>query len=105
MKRVWPVLVSLFVVLPASGIAQEFETGAVSLKFGGRVQLQAGTSSCDGFPVADDSKCVEQVPTTDLYLRRVRLTVSGQIGQNIDFKVEPDYNNCLLYTSDAADDN
>jgi hypothetical protein len=92
MKRVWPVLVSLFVVLPASGIAQEFETGAVSLKFGGRVQLQAGTSSCDDFPVADDSKCVEQVPTTDLYLRRVRLTVSGQIGQNIDFKVEPDYN-------------
>ena len=92
MKRAWPVLVSLFLVFPASGIAQEFETGAVSLKFGGRVQLQAGTSSCDEFPVPVDSRCVEQVPTTDLYLRRVRLTVSGEIGDYIDFKIEPDYN-------------
>jgi len=92
MRRLWLVLIALFVILPTTAVAQDLTTGAVKLKFGGRVQLQAGTSSCDDFPVAEDSKCVEQVPTTDLYLRRVRLTVSGEIGDNIDFKIEPDYN-------------
>ena len=92
MRRLWFLLIALFVVLPTTAVAQEIPTGAVKLKFGGRIQLQAGTSSCDEFPVPDDSKCVEQVPSTDLFLRRVRLTVSGEIGDKIDFKIEPDYN-------------
>ena len=80
MRQFWFVLIALFVVLPTTAVAQEITTGAVKLKFGGRIQLQAGTSSCDDFPVPADSKCVEQVPSTDLFLRRVRLTVSGEIG-------------------------
>ncbi|MBK5098655.1 MAG: hypothetical protein JJE01_12785 [Gemmatimonadetes bacterium] len=92
MRRIWFALIALFVILPTTAVSQEISTGAVKLKFGGRVQLQGATSSCDDFPVAADSKCVEQVPSTDLYLRRVRLTVSGEIGDNIDFKIEPDYN-------------
>jgi hypothetical protein len=82
----------LLLGLPAEAFAQEFETGALSLKFNGRIQIQAGTSSCDEFPVAPDSKCSEQVPSTDLFLRRVRLTVTGKIGENIDFRIQPDYN-------------
>jgi hypothetical protein len=92
MRRIWFVLVALFVILPTTVVAQEITSGAVKLKFGGRIQLQAATSSCDDFPVPEDSKCVKQVPSTDLFLRRVRLSVSGEIGDNIDFKIEPDYN-------------
>ncbi len=86
------VLSVLLLGLPGESAAQEFETGALSLKFNGRIQIQAGTSSCDEFPVAADSKCGEQVPSTDLFLRRVRLTVTGKIGENIDFRIQPDYN-------------
>lgn len=84
---------SLFLLWqPGAATAQEFKTGALSLTFNGRIQIQAGTSSCDEFPVPPDSKCGEQVPSTDLFLRRVRLTVSGKIGENIDFRIQPDYN-------------
>ena len=92
MRHISFVLIALFVILPTAAAAQEISTGAVKLKVGGRVQLQGATSSCTDFPVADDSKCVEQVPGSDLYLRRVRISVSGEIGDNIDFKIEPDYN-------------
>ena len=70
----------------------QFKTNALELKFGGRVQVQAGTSSCNQFPVPDDSACAEQVPSSDLFLRRVRLTVSGKINDMIDFRIQPDYN-------------
>jgi len=86
------VAVLLALLLPGVANAQEFTTGAIKLKFGGRVHVQAGTSSCDEFPVPADSRCAEQVATTDLFLRRVRLTVEGEITDRIDFKIEPDYN-------------
>jgi len=96
MKRTTSVLaaaVSCIVMLhPGTATAQDFETGALSLTFNGRIQVQAGTSSCDEFPLAPDSKCGEQAPSIDLFLRRVRLTVSGKIGENIDFRIQPDYN-------------
>ena len=70
----------------------QFKTSALELTFNGRVQVQAGTSTCDEFPIPDDSACAEQVPTSDLFLRRVRLTVSGKINDMIDFRIQPDYN-------------
>lgn len=95
MKRTMSAVAALSLFLlwqPGAATAQEFKTGALSLTFNGRIQIQAGTSSCDEFPVPPDSKCGEQVPSTDLFLRRVRLTVSGKIGENIDFRIQPDYN-------------
>ncbi|MFO7586562.1 MAG: porin [Gemmatimonadota bacterium] len=86
---------ALFVLLslsPGVARAQEFSTGALKIKFGGRIQVQAGTSSCDEYPVPADSRCAEQVASTDLFLRRVRLTVDGEITDRIDFRIEPDYN-------------
>jgi hypothetical protein len=79
-------------LLPGTARAQEFSTGALKIKFGGRVQVQAGTSSCDEYPVPTDSRCGEQVASTDIFLRRVRVTVDGQITDQIDFRIEPDYN-------------
>lgn len=70
----------------------QFKTSALELTFNGRIQVQAGTSSCNDYPVPDDSACGEQVPSTDLFLRRVRLTVSGKINDMIDFRIQPDYN-------------
>jgi hypothetical protein len=70
----------------------QFKTKALELTFNGRVQVQVGTSSCSEFPIPDDSACDEQVPATDLFLRRVRLTVSGKINDMIDFRIQPDYN-------------
>lgn len=70
----------------------QFKTSALELTFNGRVQVQAGTSTCDEFPIPDNSACAEQVPTSDLFLRRVRLTVSGKINDMIDFRIQPDYN-------------
>ncbi|MCK5482462.1 MAG: hypothetical protein KAJ13_02120 [Gemmatimonadetes bacterium] len=69
-----------------------FKTGAVEIKFGGRVQVQASSSSCNEFPVPDDSACEEQVPATDLFLRRARLTVTAKINDQIDFRIQPDFN-------------
>jgi len=69
-----------------------FKTGAMELKFNGRVQVQAGTSSCNEFPVPDDSACEEQVPATDLFLRRARLTITAKINDQIDFRIQPDFN-------------
>ncbi len=70
----------------------QFKTSALELTFNGRIQIQAATSSCSGFPIPDDSACDEQVPATDLFLRRVRLTVSGKINDMIDFRIQTDYN-------------
>ncbi len=47
--------------------AIRFKTSALELTFGGRVQVQAGTSSCNEFPVPDDSACARQVPSSDLF--------------------------------------
>ncbi len=69
-----------------------FKTGAMELKFNGRVQVQAGTSSCNEFPIPDDSACEGQVPATDLFLRRARLTVTAKINDQIDFRIQPDFN-------------
>ena len=75
-----------------TGDEVKFKTGAMELTFNGRVQVQGSTSSCNEYPVPDDSACEEQVPATDLFLRRVRLTVSGKINDQIDFRIQPDYN-------------
>ncbi len=68
------------------------KTSAMELKVNGRVQVQASTSSCSEFPVADNSACAEQVPGSDLFLRRARLTFSVKINDMIDFRIQPDFN-------------
>ncbi len=70
----------------------QFKTSALELTFNGRIQIQASTSSCSEFPIPNDSACNGQVPSSDLFLRRVRLTVSGKINDMIDFRIQPDYN-------------
>lgn len=69
-----------------------FAASALEVKFNGRVQVQAGTSSCSEFPVPDDSACGEQVAASDLFLRRARLTMTVKINDMIDFRIQPDYN-------------
>jgi hypothetical protein len=83
--------------LPSPARAQEdqqltIESEALRIQFAGRVQVQAGTSSCSEFPVPDDSACEEQVPASDLFLRRARITMTVQINDQIDFRIQPDYN-------------
>ena len=83
--------------VPAQVEAQEssdisFKTKALEISVGGRVQLQASTSSCSTFPIADDSACAEQVPSSDLFLRRARLTFTVKINDKIDFRIQPDFN-------------
>jgi len=78
--------------VPAQVEAQEssdisFKTKALEISVGGRVQLQASTSSCSTFPIADDSACEEQVAATDLFLRRARLTFTVKINDKIDFRL------------------
>jgi hypothetical protein len=99
MRRVFPVAAALAATLAAVAPIQaqdadavQFKTKALELTFNGRVQVQASTSSCNQFPVPDDSACEEQVPGSDLFLRRVRLTISGKINDQIDFRIQPDYN-------------
>ena len=98
MRRVLGVSVlAATLALAAPAQAQDsdevkFKTGAMELTFNGRVQVQASTSSCSSFPVPDDSACEEQVPATDLFLRRARLTVSAKINDQIDFRIQPDFN-------------
>lgn len=92
------VMASLLALgVPSEVKAQEssevaFKTNALEISVGGRVQLQASTSSCSTFPVADNSACAEQVPASDLFLRRARLTFSVKINDKIDFRIQPDFN-------------
>ncbi|MBT8477957.1 MAG: OprO/OprP family phosphate-selective porin [Gemmatimonadetes bacterium] len=100
MRRVAGVAVTtalLALGVPAQVNAQEsdnisFKTKALEVSLGGRVQLQAGTSSCSEFPIPGDSACEEQVPATDLFLRRARLTFTVKINDKIDFRIQPDFN-------------
>lgn len=92
MSRRWLIAVILLLcAAPAFAQDVEVESKAVKLKFSGRVQVQASTTTCDEFPVPDDSACGEQVATWDLRIRRARFTVEAQINEEIDFKIQPDY--------------
>ena len=59
---------------------------------GGRVQLQAGTSSCSQFPVAGRLRLRGAGTRHDLFLRRARLTFTVKINDQIDFRIQPDFN-------------
>lgn len=75
-----------------TGEGVKFKTDAMEISFNGRLQVQSGTSSCSEYPIPDDSACGEQVPASDLFLRRARLTISAKINDMIDFRIQPDYN-------------
>ena len=89
-RWLFPV-VALSWTAPAVAQDVEVESTALELKFSGRVQVQAGTTTCDEFPIPDDSACDEQVGGVDLRIRRARFTVEARINDNIDFKIQPDY--------------
>jgi hypothetical protein len=90
-KRWLFAAVALLWAAPAFSQGVELESKALRLKFSGRVQVQAGTTTCDEFPVPSNSACGEQVAGVDLRLRRARFTVEAQINDNIDLKIQPDY--------------
>ena len=90
-KRLLFALIALSWATPALAQDVEVASNAVKLKFSGRVQVQAGTSSCNQFPVPSNSACGGQVAGVDMRLRRARFTVEAQINDNIDFKIQPDY--------------
>ena len=78
---------------PDSVRAQEvtLDASAVEVDLSGRVQLQAATSSCSSYPFEEGSPCTEQVPSLDLFTRRVRFSATVQINDFLSAKVEPDY--------------
>ena len=90
-KRWLFTAVALLWAAPAFSQGVELQSKALKLKFSGRVQVQAGTTTCDQFPVPANSACSEQVAGVDLRLRRARFTVEAQINEKIDFKIQPDY--------------
>ncbi|MDT8435857.1 MAG: porin [Gemmatimonadota bacterium] len=96
LRSTWPVrtglpalLAGLFLTAPLG--AQDITTKALDMEVGGRVQMQAATSSCNDFPIPPESRCAMQVGTTDLLLRRVRVSVAGRLNDELDFKIEPDF--------------
>jgi len=92
------ILVAAGVCLAAASLtpasAQEELTvtaDAIEVDLTGRVQVQAATSSCSSFPFEEGSPCVEQAPSLDLFMRRVRLAAVVKIDELLTAKVEPDF--------------
>ncbi len=71
----------------------QVESNATKIEFGGRVQLQAGTSSCSDFTnnSSDNSACEEDVPITDTFIRRVRLAIDIDFNEWISAKIQPEF--------------
>ncbi len=90
-----PTLAALLLLAAGAGEARAQEVtldaSAVEVDLSGRVQVQAATSSCSSVPFGDASPCTEQVPSVDLFTRRVRLSAFVEINDFIAAKVEPDY--------------
>lgn len=62
------------------------------VRISGQFQVQARTSSCSGYPFPDgDSACENDVPVSELFLRRARIVVLGSVKGWVDFKFQPDF--------------
>ncbi|MDH3733529.1 MAG: OprO/OprP family phosphate-selective porin [Gemmatimonadota bacterium] len=69
------------------------ESSAAKIDFGGRVQVQAGTSSCSDYALDGDpdSACEEDVPFADTFIRRVRLAIDIDFNEWISAKIQPEF--------------
>ncbi|MEE9206981.1 MAG: porin [Gemmatimonadota bacterium] len=74
---------------PAFPQGVEFDSKAAKITLGGRIQMQARTSSCSDFPVS--APCAEQEPTFDWFLRRARLEIGIQFDDFVEGKFSPDF--------------
>ncbi|MFV1987648.1 MAG: porin [Gemmatimonadota bacterium] len=85
-------LAALFVGSPLEAQVQ-IESGATKIKFGGRVQVQAGTSTCSDYSTDGDpsSDCVRDVPAVDMFIRRARLTIDVQVNKWISARIQPEF--------------
>lgn len=89
---------SLFAVL-ALGATQdvaaqvEVESSAAKIDFGGRVQVQGGTSSCSDYSLTGDptSACTEDTPFMDTFIRRVRLAIDIDFNEWLSAKIQPEF--------------
>lgn len=89
----WLLGILLLAAGAGTARAQEvtLDASAVEVDLSGRVQVQAATSSCSDFPFASDSPCTEQVPSLDMFARRMRFSAFVTIDDFVSAKVEPDY--------------
>ena len=62
------------------------------ISFSAQFQVQARTSSCSGYPFEEGgSACENDVPITELFVRRARVVIQGTIRDLIDFNFQPDF--------------
>ena len=66
-----------------------FESDAAEIELGGRVQLQAATSSCAEFP--PEGACTEEVPAVDMFIRRARVTLTARFNDWIEGRLQPEF--------------
>lgn len=94
-RRSTPALAAALLLAAGTGEieAQDvtLDASAVEIDLSGRVQVQAATSSCSSSPFEADSPCVEQVPSLDLFTRRIRLSAFVTIDDFVSAKIEPDF--------------
>lgn len=86
-------LLTLFGVSTLEAQQVRIESGATTIDFGGRVQLQGGTSSCSDYSTDGDptSACEEDVPGFDMFVRRVRLTTTIEVNEWISARFQPEF--------------
>ena len=85
---------ALFVILGTTGAgAQTVESDALRVELGGRVQVQGATSSCSDYTIDGnpDSACFQDVPTADLFMRRLRIRVDVEFNRWISARFQPDF--------------
>lgn len=82
------------VVAPMPLVAQvALESDAVSIELSGRFQTQLAGSSCADFSVdaPESTRCFEDVPAADLFIRRARFTLDVTFNDWISGRFQPDF--------------
>ncbi len=74
---------------PAFSQGVEFDSKAAKVTLGGRIQMQARTTSCSDFPVS--APCAGQEPNIDWFLRRARLEIGIQFNDFVEGRFSPDF--------------
>lgn len=91
MRRITSLAAVALLALAAPASAQEFTTGALKVKVGGRLQVQAATTSCTDLPGDPASTCTEEAPAFDMFIRRARVEFEAEIADRLTFKIQPDF--------------
>jgi hypothetical protein len=70
----------------------KLSSDALEIGLGGRLQMQLATSSCSGFAEEDTtSACANDVPSVDMFARRIRLRVDIKVNEWISGRIQPDF--------------